>query len=174
MRFEARAVRRGAPGATLLRTGVGRHAARRAAGRLGHVDGNVVALTGFAGGLSPELEPGDVVVATEVRGADEPVECAAAELVASMLRRAGLRVHTGPIVSAPRVVFGDERRRLAATGALAVDMESAWLARGCAGRPWAVVRPILAPPDRALHRPLATATGAIRAHRTLARVGEAL
>ena len=82
--------------ANVIRTGVGRRAARRAAGQLGHVDGNVVALTGFAGGLSPELEPGDVVVATEVRGADEAVECAATELVASMLRRAGLRVHTGP------------------------------------------------------------------------------
>ena len=106
MRFEAHAVRRGAPAANVIRTGVGRRAARRAAGQLGHVDGNVVALTGFAGGLSPELEPGDVVVATEVRGADEAVECAATELVASMLRRAGLRVHTGPIVSVPRIVFG--------------------------------------------------------------------
>ncbi len=174
MRFEARAVRRGAPGAGVVRTGIGRRAARRAAGRLGHVDGNLVALTGFAGGLSPELQPGDVVVATEVRGADEPVECAASELVASMLRRAGLRVHTGPIVSVPRLVFGAERERLAATGAIAVDMESAWLARGCTGRPWAVVRTVLDTRDRGLHRPLATVTGALRAYRALARVAAAL
>ena len=174
MRFEAHAVRRGAPGANLIRTGVGRRAARRAAGQLGHAAGNVVALTGFAGGLSPELEPGDVVVATEVRGADEAVECAATELVASMLRRAGLRVHTGPIVSVPHIVFGPERERLAATGAVAVDMESAWLARGCAGRPWAAVRTVLDTHDRGLHRPIATVTGALRAYRALARVSAAL
>jgi 4-hydroxy-3-methylbut-2-enyl diphosphate reductase len=174
LRFEAHAVRRGAPAARIVRTGMGRRRARGSAGRIGHVPGNVVAVTGFAGALSPDLDPGDVVVATEVRGADEPVECAAAELVASMLRRAGLRVHTGPIVSVPRVAFGDERRRLAETGALAVDMESAWLARGCAGRPWAVVRTILDTPGRDLHRPLATAAGALLAYRGLRRVGEAL
>jgi 4-hydroxy-3-methylbut-2-enyl diphosphate reductase len=174
MRFEARALRRGAPAAQIVRTGMGRRRARAAAGRLGHVPGNVVAVTGFAGALSSDIEPGDVVVATEVRGADEPVECAATELVASMLRRAGLRVHTGPIVSVPRVVLGTERERLAATGALAVDMESAWLARGCSGRPWAVVRTVVDTPDRGLHRPVATAAGALRAYRALARVGEVL
>jgi 4-hydroxy-3-methylbut-2-en-1-yl diphosphate reductase len=174
LRLEAHALRRGAPEARIVRTGMGRRRARSAAGRIAHAPGNVVAVTGFAGALSPELEPGDVVVATEVRGADEPVQCAAAELVASMLQRAGLRVHKGPIVSAPRVVFGDQRRRLAATGALAVDMESAWLARGCSGRPWAVVRTILDTPERDLHRPLATAVGALRAYRTLARVGDVL
>ena len=174
MRFEARAVHRGAPGATVLRTGIGRRRARRAAGRLGHIEGNVVALTGFAGALAPELEPGDVVVATEVRGADEPVECAATELVASMLRRAGLRVHTGPIVSVPRVAIGSERARLAATGAIAVDMESAWLVRGCTDRPWAVVRTVLDTPGRDLHRPVATVAGALRAYRALRQVAAAL
>jgi 4-hydroxy-3-methylbut-2-enyl diphosphate reductase len=133
-----------------------------------------VAITGFAGALVPELTPGDVVVATEVRGAGEPVECAASELVASMLRRAGLRVHTGPIVSMPKLTTGAERTRLAATGALAVDMESAWLARGCAGRPWAVVRTVVDTPRRGLHRPLATVVGALRAHRALRSVAAVL
>ena len=174
LRFEARALRRGAPAARVIRTGIGRRRARSAAGRIGHVPGNVVAVTGFAGALSPELEPGDVVVATEVRGADEPVQCAATELVASMLRRAGLRVHTGPIVSVPRLVVGAERARLAATGALAVDMESAWLVRGCTGRPWAVVRTVVDTPDRDLHRPLATVAGALCAYRALGRVAEVL
>jgi len=83
LRFEAHALRRGAPAARIVRTGMGRRHARGSAGRIGHVPGNVVAVTGFAGALSSDLVPGDVVVATEVRGADEPVECAAAELVAS-------------------------------------------------------------------------------------------
>ena len=174
MRLEDHAVRRGASGARIVRTGIGRRRARRAAGCIGHVPGDVVAVTGFDGALSAELEPGDVVVATEVRGADGPVECAATELVASMLRRAGLRVHTGPIVSVPRLAFGEQRARLAATGALAVDMESAWIARGCSGRPWAVVRTIVDTPGRDLHRPLATAAGVLRAHRALRRVAEVL
>jgi 4-hydroxy-3-methylbut-2-enyl diphosphate reductase len=91
-----------------------------------------------------------------------------------MLRRAGLRVHTGPIVSVPRVARGAEREQLAATGAVAVDMESAWLARGATGRPWAVVRTIVDTPGRELHRPVATAAGALRAYRTLRRVGAVL
>src|SRR3954454_11813382 len=86
LRFEARALRRGAPAANVIRTGVGRRQARRAGGRIGHEPGNVGAVAGSAAALSPELEPGDVVVATEFRGAEEPVQCAATELVASMLR----------------------------------------------------------------------------------------
>jgi len=174
LRFEAHALRRGAPEARIVRTGMGRRRARAAAGRIAHAPGDVVAVTGFAGALASDLEPGDVVVATEVRGADEPVECAATELVASMLRRAGLRVHVGPIVSVPKVVVGAERKRLADTGAVAVDMESAWLARGCAGRPWAVVRTIVDTPGRDLHRPLATAAGTLRAYRALYRIAAVL
>jgi 4-hydroxy-3-methylbut-2-enyl diphosphate reductase len=131
-------------------------------------------VTGFAGALAPELAPGDVVVATEVLGAGEPVSCPAAPLVASMLRRARLRVHTGPIVSTQRIARGEERHRLSDTGAIAVDMESAWLVRGCAGRPWAVVRVIVDTPDRELHRPLATAVGGVRAFRALGRIAGVL
>jgi 4-hydroxy-3-methylbut-2-enyl diphosphate reductase len=133
LRVEGWAVRRGAGGCRILRTGIGRRRAVRAAGRIGHIPGDAVAVSGFAGALSAELSPGDVVVATEVRGPDETITCPAAELVASMLEREGLRVHAGPLVSAPGIIRGDRRSRLAETGAIAVDMESAWLARGCAG-----------------------------------------
>jgi 4-hydroxy-3-methylbut-2-en-1-yl diphosphate reductase len=171
---EGWAIRRGAGSCLVVRTGVGRRRARAAAGRIGHAPGDAVAVAGFAGALAPELLPGDVVVATEVRGAGEAVPCPAAELVASMLRRAGLRVHLGPVVSVSRIAGGAERARLAETGAIAVDMESAWLARGCAGRPWAVVRVIVDTPDRELHRPLTTLVGGLRALRCLSRVGTVL
>ena len=174
LRVEGWAIRRGARSCEVLRTGVGRRRARAASGRIGHAPGDAVAVAGFAGALSSELLPGDVVVATEVRGAGEAVPCPAAELVAAMLRRAGLRVHLGPVVSVPRIAGGAERARLAETGAIAVDMESAWLARGCAGRPWAVVRVIVDTPDRDLHRPLATLVGGLRGLRCLSRVGTVL
>jgi len=172
--IEARALRRGAPGASVVRTGIGPRRSRRAAARAAHLPGNAVAVCGFAGALQPELAPGDIVVATEVRGAGEPVRCDAAGLVASMLRRAGFRVHAGPLASAPRIVTGAERARLAATGALAVDMESAWIAPGLAGRPWAVVRAIVDTPKRELRRPLATVTGSLRAFRALGRAAAVL
>jgi 4-hydroxy-3-methylbut-2-en-1-yl diphosphate reductase len=174
LRLEGWALRRGAPACRVLRTGVGQRRSRRASGRIGHIPGGAVAVAGFAGALAPELAPGDIVVATEVRGAGEPVSCPAADLVASMLRRAGLPVHTGPIVSTPRIARGAERSRLAASGAIAVDMESAWLARGCAGRPWAVVRVIVDTPGRELHRPVATAFGGIRAFGALTRAARVL
>jgi 4-hydroxy-3-methylbut-2-enyl diphosphate reductase len=174
LRIEGWAVARGAPGCRVLRTGIGRRRARRAAGRIGHAPGDAVAVAGFAGALSPELAPGDVVVASEVRGADEAIACPAAELVAGMLRRRGLRVHTGPLVSVPQLARGADRARLREGGAIAVDMESAWVARGCAGRPWVVIRVIVDTPGRELHRLLSTASGGLRALRTLARVGEVL
>jgi len=51
-----------------------------------------------------------------------------APLLAGALRRLGLTVHVGPIVCTPRLVSGAGRAALAATGALAVDMESAAVA----------------------------------------------
>ena len=60
-------------------------------------------------------------------------------LLAAALRRRGLRVHVGPLASTERILGPAERQRHAAT-ALAVDMESAWLAAG-AGRPAARRRP---------------------------------
>src|SRR5205823_4276920 len=72
---------------------------------------------------------------------------AAAPLVAE-LRRRGLRVRTGPVVSTDRIITNRaERERLAGTGAVAVDMESAAVVRAVAAghrtAPIAVVRVIV-------------------------------
>jgi 4-hydroxy-3-methylbut-2-enyl diphosphate reductase len=72
------------------------------------------------------------------------------------------------------VVSGAERGELRRAGAIAVDMESAWLAEGASDRPFAVVRVVVDTPGRELRRPLATARGGVRALRTLRRAMPAL
>ena len=168
LRIEARAV---APalgaGSTLQRAGMGPKRARSAAARAARTAADAVAVAGFCGALDPALQPGDLVVATEVRGPAGTVACPTAALLAGALRRRGLTVHEGPVVSTTRLVRGDERARLAATGAIACDMESAWLADGAAGRPLAVVRAVVDTPTRELHEPLALVSGARSAFRSL-------
>ena len=120
-------------------TGMGRRRSLRSVNRLGNV---VILVAGVAGGLAPHVRVGDLVVADEIRrpdGAARP--CPSAPQLVDGLRRLGLTVHCGPILSWPRMVDGAGRRSLAATGALAVDMESAWLAPG-AFSGFAVVRAI--------------------------------
>ena len=68
------------------------------------------------------------------------------------------------------------RRRMPveqAIGAIAVDMESVWLAAGAGERPCGVVRVVLDSPSHELLRPRAAA-GAIRAARVLRRVARSL
>jgi len=120
-------------------TGRGPRRSRRSARRLGEA---AVLVAGVAGGLAPEVGVGDLVVASEVRAPDGVVRaCAGSAELADRLRAAGLRVHYGPMLSWPRLVGGADRRRLAATGVLAVDMESAWLAPP-EPVPFAVVRAV--------------------------------
>src|SRR5439155_11205457 len=78
--------------------------------------------------------------------------------------REGLSVRYGPIVS-----IGHVAKELRHTDAIAVDMESAWLARAADGRPFGVVRAVVDTPARALSNPVATAVGGLRALRSLAR-----
>ena len=126
---------------------------RRSSATADAVAGRARLVAGVAGGLHPDLRPGDLVVATEVRGPDSaPVPCPAAPLLAAALARLGLRVHTGPIASTVRVVDGPARREVAATGAVAVDNESAWLAPPT-GVPFAVVRSIVDTDDAPLLHP---------------------
>ncbi|MEO6879698.1 MAG: 4-hydroxy-3-methylbut-2-enyl diphosphate reductase [Mycobacteriaceae bacterium] len=123
-------------------------------------------VAGVGGGLDPRCRPGDLVVASEVRGPDATVSSPSAPLLAAALRRLGLTVHLGPIVTSEDVVHGARRRELAGTGALAVDMESAGLAAAADGYPFAVVRAVVDTAADPLLRP-ATAARGVRALRAL-------
>ena len=94
-----------------------------------------LAVAGMGGGLAADLRPGDLVVATEVTDGHTITACPSAPLLAGELRRAGLGVRAGPVVTVDQLVRGPERERLAATGALVVDLESAcWPPRPASGR----------------------------------------
>jgi 4-hydroxy-3-methylbut-2-enyl diphosphate reductase len=175
LRIEAMAVSPGlGAGSALQRTGMGPKRSRSAAVRAARTRADAVAVAGFCGALDPALQPGDLVVATEVRGPSGTVACATAPLLAGALRRRGLTVHEGPIVSTTRLVRGDDRGRLHATGAIACDMESAWLADAAPDRPFAVVRAVVDTPSRELHDPRALAGGAARAFKALRTAAEVL
>ncbi|MHB1572048.1 MAG: 4-hydroxy-3-methylbut-2-enyl diphosphate reductase, partial [Solirubrobacteraceae bacterium] len=95
--------------------------------------------------------------------------CPDPSILAGVLRRGGLRVRVGPIASSQRLVVRERRRTLQRTGALAVDMESAWLAPAANGRPLVTLRVVLDTHRSELHRPLRTVAGAAVAYRTLRR-----
>ncbi|MFG3002480.1 5'-methylthioadenosine/S-adenosylhomocysteine nucleosidase family protein [Streptomyces calvus] len=178
-RIALRGRERGAPAGpvTVLRTGMGPAAAGRAVTRAlagpALRDAAVLA-TGFCAGLAPGMHPGDLVVAEETRDARGSVRCAGTDLLVKELVRAvpGRTVHTGPLTGSDHVVRGHERSDLLATGAIAVDMESAatLLSAVRAGeRPVAAVRVVVDAPEHELVR-IGTLRGGISAFRVLRSV----
>lgn len=126
-----------------------------------------VLVTGVAGGLGEPVRPGDLVVATEIRRGDGRTVCPSAPLLAGALRRRGLTAHAGPVVTVDRVLHDPaEQRRLAGSGAIAVDTESALVAS--ADGPTAVVRAVVDTPELPLLRP-GTAVRGVRALAALRR-----
>jgi 4-hydroxy-3-methylbut-2-enyl diphosphate reductase len=173
--LEEALIRSAARGAHVRKTGMGPDKSIAAAQALAREPGDALLVLGFCGGLDAQSRPGEVIVADEVLAAadegHEPVRAAcdgAAEL-AGALAAAGMTVRTGPIVGVAKIATGERREQLRAAGALAVDMESAWLAAGAAGRPFAVVRVVLDSPSHELFRPRALG-GALLAARVLRRV----
>ncbi|GAA4892291.1 1-hydroxy-2-methyl-2-butenyl 4-diphosphate reductase [Streptomyces coeruleoprunus] len=170
-----------APGAagrvTVLRTGMGPVSARRAViDALAREDlrGAAVVASGFCAGLTPGMHPGDLVVADETRGPDGTTPCTAtASLVEAVLRAVpGRTVHTGPLIGSDHVVRGQERTALGASGAIAVDMESAatlHAALDTGRRPVAAVRVVVDAPEHELVR-IGTVRGGISAFRVLRAV----
>jgi 4-hydroxy-3-methylbut-2-enyl diphosphate reductase len=172
--IEARAFAGRARQSRVERVGMGPVRAARAADRLRAefdepASGDTVtaiAVVGLGGGLVPDLVPGDVVVADRVLRPDGSVvgELGSAALIAGALRRAGLVVRVGSVVSTDHIVKGDAARgALAELGATVVDMESAALLDRPWGRPTAIVRAISDAPGQDLISP-----------RTLVNVAKAL
>jgi 4-hydroxy-3-methylbut-2-enyl diphosphate reductase len=173
LRIEALAARRGAPRADVMRTGMGPRRSRVAAIHATDRSARAVAVLGFCGALSDDLEPGDVVVADELRGNGAPLQCQPLEQLLGELGRVGVEARVGPIVSVPRMARGAERAQLASDGSIAVDMESAWLAAGAAGRPFAALRAVVDTPSRELVR-FSTVPSGFKAYRALGRAAGAL
>lgn len=136
-------------------------------------DAAVIA-SGFCAGLVPGMHPGDLVVAEETRDPRGTTVCTDIEVLAKALAEAlpGRTVHTGPLTGSDHVVRGPERADLRATGAIAVDMESAatlWAAQQTGPRPVAAVRVVVDAPEHELVR-IGTVRGGISAFRVLRAV----
>ncbi|MGW2519113.1 5'-methylthioadenosine/S-adenosylhomocysteine nucleosidase family protein [Streptomyces sp. NPDC001617] len=177
--FALRTSDRGGAGGpvTVVRTGMGPEAAdvstARMLARPELADAAVLA-TGFCAGLAPGMHPGDLVVAEETRDPRGTVPCVGTELLVKELVRAvpGRTVHTGPLTGSDHVVRGQERSDLLATGAIAVDMESAATllsAVRTGERPVAAVRVVVDAPEHELVR-ISTVRGGISAFRVLRSV----
>ncbi|MFD7164454.1 phosphorylase family protein [Streptomyces violascens] len=177
-RFALRGARGGSAGpVTVLRSGMGPRAAERAVVRT--LDGDrmrdaAVIASGFCAGLVPGMHPGDLVVAEETHDPRGTTPCTDIEVLAKALAEAlpGRTVHTGPLTGSDHVVRGPERADLRATGAIAVDMESAatlWSAQQAGPRPVAAVRVVVDAPEHELVR-IGTVRGGISAFRVLRAV----
>lgn len=166
--------------ATLVRTGMGPRAARRAVARALRDEpvpgATAVAAAGFCAGLVPGMRPGDIVLAEATRDEHGHTRCTAIEPLARALAPLGT-VHTGTLAGSDHVVRGAERAALQRTGAVAVDMESAATlgaaVRGMPGRPVTAVRVVVDAPGHELVR-IGTVRGGISAFRALTTLLPAL
>jgi 4-hydroxy-3-methylbut-2-enyl diphosphate reductase len=179
LRVEAALISSAARGALVQKTGMGPEKARAAAGELGARAARAMLVLGFCGGLDEASVPGEVIVAEEVyAAADEghtelPIRCELASPLVTRLTGLGLKVRVGRLVCVSRLALGERRAELHAGGAIAVDMESVWLAAGAGERPFGVVRVVLDSPSHELLRPQAVG-GALRAALALRKVAGAL
>ena len=166
--IEALAVRSTLPAVTVRRTGMGPHAAEVELG-----DADAVGVAGLCGAVDPDLRAGDIVLASELRSEETgTIACPDSALLAEPLRRLGLSARTGPVYCSSKVLGRDERLALRDSGVLAVDMESAWIARAAGNRPVAVLRVVVDTAGKRLVSPRTLVAG-IKGLWTLRRSGAA-
>ena len=132
----------------LIVSGMGRERAKLAAHKLIEENADCLISFGSAGALSPELKPGDLVLAEAVR--DTGKTCAATASLPAPVRkrlsRNNVTVHAGMLAHSEEPV-ADTNTKLKLferTGAVAVDMESAGVldAAEHAGLPVSILRVI--------------------------------
>ena len=143
--------------AVLVQMGVGPTRAAAGAGwALAEFQPRRALLIGYSGGLDPDLPAGAVVLASAIRSPDGPAFPVEPEPGWTSAAR------VGPIVSVDRLVTTptEKAELFRRSGALAVDMESASVARTLAGRaPLTALRAVSDPADAALPAELLSAVG---------------
>ena len=142
MRVEEWMMRRGIPRHDIERIGMGRKKSSAAIERLRDRDFDRLVIAGVCGSLDPAFRPGDVLLPTEVSAHDvAPIQCTVDPALVDGLRAAGLTVRSGTLVSTPKLESNKKAvKSHDGTGAIGVDMESAWLATLAGDRPVTVVR----------------------------------
>lgn len=124
-------------------TGMGRERAKASSEAvLGRYQATAVISIGFSGALEGHLEVGDLVLASDLIGVTDPggneIEPTIYQTDQGLLRAAtealnaaSLRVVLGSTVTAPSIVATPDGKQALGrrTGAIAVDMESYWVAR---------------------------------------------
>jgi 4-hydroxy-3-methylbut-2-enyl diphosphate reductase len=179
MRIEAALISSGARRTLVRKTGMGPRRSQAAVGALAADNGRAMLVLGFCGGLDATSVPGEVIVAEDVYAtgedghAEQRVRCDLHDQLVQRLTGRGMKVRAGSVVCVSRLALGERRAELHAGGAIAVDMESVWLAAGAGERPFGVVRVVLDSPEHELLR-VRAAAGALRAALALRRVAGAL
>jgi 4-hydroxy-3-methylbut-2-enyl diphosphate reductase len=175
MKSELRALRKGLGAESVVRTGMGREKSLAAVERLSSSEFDMLVVAGVCGSLDPTFRVGDVLIPTSVSASDvEPTACYVDESLIGALTSAGLTVRTGTLVSHAKLNSNKKAtEQHKETGATAVDMESAWLAKAAGDRPVIVLRVASDGPEQPLFHPGIVIWGP-RALRRLAKVGRVL
>lgn len=142
----------------LVVTGMGRQRAEAGIDAvLARLPVTTVISIGFSGALARELQVGDLVLASELMSltgsADDEIEPTIYRVDKELLRTAEetlqttpLRVVSGPTATAPRIIATPAAKQGMGqqTGAIAVDMESYWVAKAISNRglPFLAIRAI--------------------------------